>query len=105
MDVTTTQPKTLVERLGRRRNREAVEFYLMIAPWVLGFLGLTVGPMLYSLYLSFTDYDLFHAPRWVGLGNFRFLFSEPYPRSLFWKSLSVTAYYTFFSVPVGILAR
>jgi multiple sugar transport system permease protein len=104
MEVTTTRPRTLVQRLGQRKNKEAVEFYLMIAPWVLGFLGLTIGPMLYSLFLSFTDFDLFHAPRWVGLGNFRFLFYEPFPRSLFWKSLSVTAYYTFFSVPVGILS-
>jgi multiple sugar transport system permease protein len=104
MDVTTTRPRTFVQRLGQRKNREAIEFYLMIAPWVLGFVGLTIGPMLYSLFLSFTDFDLFHAPRWVGLGNFRFLFYEPFPRSLFWKSLSVTAYYTFFSVPVGILS-
>jgi multiple sugar transport system permease protein len=104
MEVTTTRPRTLVQRLGQRKNKEAIEFYLMITPWVLGFLGLTIGPMLYSLFLSFTDFDLFHAPRWVGLGNFRFLFNEPFPRSLFWKSLGVTAYYTFFSVPVGILS-
>lgn len=88
--------------LTRRARREALEFYLLVSPWVIGFVGLTVGPMIYSLYLSFTNYDLFSAPRWVGLENFRFLFTAPHPQSIFWKSLSVTAYYTFLSVPVGL---
>ena len=82
--------------------REAIEFYLMTAPWVLGFLALTLGPMLYSLFLSFHDFDLFHAPRWVGLGNFTYLFTKPHPLSPFWRSLTVTTYFTFLSVPVGI---
>ena len=89
--------------LSRRQRREALQFYLLVAPWVIGFLCLTAGPMLYSLFLSFTDYDLFHAPQWIGLGNFSFLFSAPYPESLFWKSLMVTAYYTFLTVPVGLI--
>lgn len=89
--------------LSRRERLEAVQFYLLIGPWLLGFVGLTAGPMLYSLFLSFADYDLFHAPRWVGLDNFQYLFASPYPLSLLWKSLGVTAYYTFLSVPVGII--
>jgi len=102
METTAVKQQSRVRGLGKRRTTEAIEFYIMIGPWVLGFLALTLGPMLYSLYLSFTDFDLFHAPRWVGLGNFRYLFFKPHPLSPFWKSLAVTAYFTFFSVPVGI---
>ena len=104
MDIGLGDRQSLVHGMGRHRRREAVEFYAMIAPWVLGFLGLTFGPMLYSLFLSFTDFDLFHPPRGVALGNFRYLFDQPHPLSVFWKSLAVTAYYTFFSVPIGILS-
>jgi multiple sugar transport system permease protein len=86
----------------RRQRREAWEFYLLVAPWVIGFLWLTAGPMLYSLYLSATNYDLFHPPQWVGLGNFRFLLTAPHPASLFWRSAAVTLYYTIVTVPLGL---
>ena len=82
---------------------EAIQFYLFVAPWLVGFLGLTAGPMLYSLFLSFTQFDLFHAPQWVWLENFRHFLLDPYPLSVFWKSLGVTAYFTFLSVPVSIV--
>jgi multiple sugar transport system permease protein len=87
----------------KRRSLEAIEFYLLVAPWLVGFLGLTAGPMVYSLFLSFTQFDLFHPPLWIGLENFHHFFLDPYPLSVFWKSLGVTAYYTFLSVPVGIV--
>ena len=88
---------------SRRRRQEAFEFYLLVGPWLLGFLVLTAGPMLYSLYLSFTSFDLFNTPSWVGLGNFNHLFTAAYPLSVFWKSLVVTAYFTVLSVPVNII--
>jgi len=87
---------------SKRAWREAIEFYLMLSPWALGFIVLVAGPMIYSLYLSFTDYDLFNAPKWIGLENFRYLFTSPPPSSVLWKSLAVTAYFTFLSVPVSI---
>ncbi|MFX0046362.1 MAG: carbohydrate ABC transporter permease [Candidatus Hermodarchaeota archaeon] len=87
----------------KRGSLEAIQFYLFVAPWLVGFLGLTAGPMLYSLFLSFTQFDLFHAPQWVWLENFRHFLLDPYPLSVFWKSLGVTAYFTFLSVPVSIV--
>ena len=87
---------------SRRKRREAIEFYLLVAPWLLGFLGLTAGPMLYSLILSFTDFDLFHPPYWVGVENFSHLLSSPHPISIFWRSLAVTVYFTLFSVPLNV---
>jgi multiple sugar transport system permease protein len=86
----------------KRAWREAFEFYLLVSPWLIGFLALTAGPMLYSLYLSFTEYDLFSPPQWVGFENFTYLFTSSYPLSVLWKSLAVTAYFTFLSVPVSI---
>ena len=70
-----------------------------ISPWVIGFLAFTLGPMLTSLWLSFTRYDL-HKMDFVGAENYRrLLFVDP----LFWKALSNTLYYAVFSVPLGIL--
>lgn len=89
-------------RRHKRAWREAFEFYLLVSPWLIGFLALTAGPMLYSLYLSFTEYDLFSPPQWIGFENFSYLFTNSYPLSVLWKSLAVTAYFTFLSVPVSI---
>lgn len=44
--------------------------YLFLTPWLIGFFGLTLGPALVSLYLSFTDFDLLGTPRWVGAANY-----------------------------------
>src|SRR3984957_15396365 len=49
--------------------------WLFLAPWLVGFLGLTLGPALASLYLSFTNYDLIETPGWVGLANYVRIFT------------------------------
>jgi multiple sugar transport system permease protein len=56
--------------------------------------------MLYSLYISFTDWKLFGVSKWIGLENYR-LVSQDY---IFWKSLWNTFYYTIIGVPLGIAA-
>jgi multiple sugar transport system permease protein len=81
-----------------RRRRGGVA-YLFLAPWVAGALLLTIGPMLASLYLSFTDYDLFTAPKWIGLENYRRMFSED-PRFL--TSVWVTLKYVVLAVPAKL---
>ncbi|MHB0876735.1 MAG: carbohydrate ABC transporter permease [Anaerolineae bacterium] len=86
------------------RTRQAVEFYTLVSPWIIGFVLLTAGPMIYSLVLSFHEFDLFHPMRFLGLENYRFMFFEPFPKNLFWKSLGVTAYYSLLSVPTGVAA-
>lgn len=73
--------------------------FLFVTPWLLGFLIFTAGPMLTSLYLSFTKYDL-NSIKFVGTKNYeRLLFDDP----LFWKSLKVTFFYAIFAVPLGIV--
>jgi multiple sugar transport system permease protein len=82
------------------RVREALDGYLFMAPAVLGFLLFTLLPMLASLWLGFTEYDLLSAPQWIGLDNYTTMFADPF----FWQSLRVTAVYALFSLPLGLAA-
>ncbi len=86
----------MASRLARHQARWGFAFIL---PWLLGFLIFTAGPMLASLYLSFTKYDL-HSSQWVGTENYRRLFQED---PLFWKALDNTVRYAVFSVPLGVI--
>lgn len=78
--------------------RENMVGYLFLLPWFIGLFALTLGPMLGSLYLSFTRYDLLSAPQWIGLQNFTAMFSD----IRFLDSLRVTAIYVFLSVPLKL---
>jgi multiple sugar transport system permease protein len=76
-----------------------VEGYLFIAPWLLGFLALTAGPMAMSIWMSYQRWNILKPPTFVGFDNYRKLFTDD---PLFWKCLGNTAYYAFFSVPLGM---
>jgi multiple sugar transport system permease protein len=85
--------------MGKRARREEREGYLFISPWIIGFLVFTAGPMLASLILSLARWDVFSPPQFVGLANFRRMFSvDPY----YWQSVKVTLVYTVFSVPLVV---
>jgi multiple sugar transport system permease protein len=94
-------------RMKRRAIRsEDIWGHVFIAPWIVGFLVFTLGPFIASFYLSFTKYELYGAPQWVGLHNYRMLFSgllDPAAgdRKL-WIALYNTVYYAFFSIPAGL---
>ncbi len=82
-----------------RARREALEGYLWISPWVIGFIVFTAGPILASLYLGFTKYKIGDTPLWIGLDNYnQALFKD----KLFWPSLWRTAYYSIFNVGLGV---
>jgi multiple sugar transport system permease protein len=85
---------------SRRTGREAVAGYLFLSPWLIGMLLLTLGPMLYSAYLAFTNYDLLSAPKWIGLDNFDRMFTAD-PR--FRSSVRVTLIYVAVSVPLLLI--
>ena len=53
------------------RRREAFMGYLFLTPWLLGFLIFLAGPMVASLYFSFTEYKVIKAPLWIGLANYQ----------------------------------
>jgi multiple sugar transport system permease protein len=74
--------------------------YVFLAPWFAGLALFTVGPLIYSLYLSFTDYDLLQSPNWVGFANYAKMFSED-PR--FFHSVWVTIRYVVLSVPIKLV--
>src|SRR5260221_4899595 len=80
------------------KQREAIEGFLYISPWILGFLIFTVGPMIASLFLSFTNYNVVSPPRFAGLSNYTQLLKDP----LFWTSLGNTLYFTVLIVPLTI---
>jgi multiple sugar transport system permease protein len=83
-----------------RRLRSNLPGYLFLLPWLVGFFGLTLGPALGSLYLSFTDFDLLRDPRWVGAANYvRIATDDP----KFIESLHVTFVYVILSVPLKLI--
>ena len=84
-------------RSGHRK--EALQFYMAIAPWLMGFILFTAGPMLISLWTSFTDWDLLTDPQWVGLENYRSLATDP----TFIQSIKVTLAYTAAYVPLDLV--
>jgi multiple sugar transport system permease protein len=84
---------------GSLARREALAFYALISPWLLGFLLFVLGPMVASLFISFTKWDLLSPAKFVGLQNYeKMLTRDP----LFWQSLKVTAMYTAVYVPVEL---
>ncbi|MBP7001549.1 carbohydrate ABC transporter permease [Amaricoccus sp.] len=73
--------------------------YLFLAPWLVGFLVLTLGPALISLYLSFTNFDLLRPPTWVGADNYARIFTAD---AKFMASMRVTLFFVVFSVPLKL---
>jgi multiple sugar transport system permease protein len=82
------------------RGREAITFYLFVTPWIIGFVLFTIGPIIASLGLSFTDYDIMLPPALVGIGNYREIFADP----LFYTSLYNTIYIVVLAVPLGMIS-
>jgi len=82
----------------RALTKDTTKFYLLISPWLIGFLIFIAGPMIASIIISLTEWTLLRPPEFVGLQNFRELFND----GRFIQSLRVTARYTFISVPIKI---
>ena len=113
-----TKGLPIISGIARFVRRNAVA-YMFLTPWLIGFFVLTLYPMLYSLFLSFTDYD-FTAPnstQWIGLDNYVKMFGSVFGLSQFtgttgeiirvdpyyMKSLTVTFTYVFVSVPLKLI--
>ncbi|MFN8678113.1 MAG: sugar ABC transporter permease [Thermomicrobiales bacterium] len=80
-------------------SRESLAAYVFLLPWLIGFFVLTLGPLLASLYFSFTDFDLLTPPQWIGLDNFAQMFTQD---RRFKAALFVTFRYVVFSVPLSL---
>ncbi|WP_434400344.1 sugar ABC transporter permease [Planococcus sp. 11815] len=79
------------------RRKETMYGYIFVMPWIIGFLAFTAGPLLFSLFASFTNYNITSQMDFVGAENYQGLFTED---GLFWTSLWNTLYYVLFSVPL-----
>jgi len=90
----------------KKSLKENITSYVFLVPWLLGFLILTLYPMIYSLYLSFTDFNILQPPKWVGLKNFIIMFggNDQYlGDERFLNSLFITLKYVFVSVPLKLI--
>src|SRR5918995_3373992 len=89
----SSEEKRLRAKEAGRDNKAG---YLFLLPWLIGLALIVAGPMLASLYLSFTNYSLIQAPEWTGLENYLRMFDDPRLH----KSLSVTFIYVIVGVPL-----
>jgi multiple sugar transport system permease protein len=88
--------KKLYSNTFWNRNKTALMF---LSPWYIGLLVFSMIPMAVSLYLSFTTYDMYRSPSWIGIGNYTNMFSDV----RYLKSLEVTFTYVFIGVPLQLL--
>ena len=84
----------------RYQAKYALWGYLFALPWIIGLLVFTIGPIIVSFYLSFTQYDVLSPPQFIGLENYR---NALFVDELFWSSLKRTLVYSVFVVPLGLL--
>jgi multiple sugar transport system permease protein len=76
-----------------------LEAYVFLLPWFAGLIVLTAGPLLTSLYLSFTDFDMLRSPDWVGLANYVRMFTGD---RRFIRAIQVTFTYVAIGVPLNL---
>src|SRR5919109_560311 len=100
MSVVAERPKVAQPRsFLRPAVREELTGWLFASPWIIGFLLFTAAPMLFSIYASFTDYNITTAPDWVGLRNYERLFRDPF----FFKSLGNTFWMVIVKTPLVVV--
>ncbi|MCX5536905.1 sugar ABC transporter permease [Streptomyces sp. NBC_00006] len=83
----------------RRVREKQWPAYVFLSPWIIGAVVLTLVPMAVSLYLSFTDYNLFDPPKWIGLRNYTDMLTDD-PR--YWRSVGTTMLYVVVAVPLKL---
>jgi multiple sugar transport system permease protein len=98
--VKVAKARTAEERLARRKaaGRDNKAGYLFLLPWLIGLVVITIGPLLASLYLSFTEYSLIEPPKWIGVQNFTRMLGD----ARLHNALKVTFIYVVVSVPLQL---
>ena len=103
-EVKKASPKTLHRpaklTLWQKLNRQSTAGFVCVFPFTFGFFAFTLIPVIMSLYYSFTQFDTLSAPKFIGLQNYITLFSND---ARFLKSLGVTFFFTFTSVPLRLV--
>ena len=80
--------------------RDIRDGYICILPWIIGFLAFTAGPIVFSLWVSFNEYDVLSPPEFTGIDNYINMVND----ELFWQALKVTTIYVLGAVPIGVVA-
>src|SRR5947208_2702829 len=84
------------QKRGRIARKEQRAGFLFASPWLLGLILFTTGPMIASVLLGITNWNLISSPRWVGLQNYRDMVGD----YNFLQSVKVTLFYTVLAVPL-----
>lgn len=104
MTIPTAAPTAPVARLARRKSsgqawRRRATVLAFLSPWIIGFALFVLYPMVSSLYFSFTKYDLLGQPQWVGLDNYRFMFTRD---DTFWVAVKNTLWVVVIMIPAQV---
>jgi multiple sugar transport system permease protein len=91
-----TAEERRVQRKAAGRDNKAA--YLFLLPWLIGLFVITIGPLIASLYLSFTEYSLIEPPKWIGVQNFTRMLDD----ARLHNALKVTFIYVVVSVPLQL---
>nr|WP_148434738.1 sugar ABC transporter permease [Gracilibacillus massiliensis] len=97
MTVSSVQKKI---KISKETRKQYIAAYIFLLPWLIGFLGLVLGPMISSLYLSFTRFDLLNPPEWIGFANYTEMFQD----TRWIASAKVTMTFVFIAVPTQLIA-
>jgi multiple sugar transport system permease protein len=88
------------QKMGPLARHEARVGLLFVAPWIVGLVVFLAYPVIYSFYLSFTEYSIIQPPRWVGLENYETMFTvDPF----FWTAVKNSAWFAIVSVPLRLI--
>ena len=101
----TPQPHTrLLPRIvgvqSMTQARDAAWGYFFLLPWIIGLLVFFLGPIIFSFFLSFTEYDVISPPKFIGLANYQKAFFND---QLFWPSILRTFEYSAIVVPASLV--
>lgn len=100
MEKTTVPSRAKRKHLSPQTRHNNLVGYVFITPFLIGLFVFTVYPFIYSLYLSFTDYDIISKSNWIGFGNYIKMFTAD---EKFWISFKVTCKFALIQVPAKLI--
>ena len=95
--MTTAAPRRRSRRAQWRRRRTVLAF---MAPWIIGFSVFIAYPLITTVYLSFTHYDLLQPSRWIGLANYKYMFTRD---KQIWPAIYNTLWLVVIMVPLKVM--
>ena len=99
MNTTVGKGKASRKKPSAMQKRYTLVGILFALPWLIGFLIFQLYPIISAIYYSFTEYNVFNAPKWIGLANYIELFAD---KSVL-KAFENTLYMSFIGMPIGLI--